>query len=138
MVSPQTSDSFSVLVVEDQPSVRVESSSMLEQLGHQVESVENAMLGIQSLAHRTPDLVLLDMMLPEMSGLEAYHEIRSAWPDLPILFCSGHPDAQTMIKDACYPDTPPLIQKPFTRRQLELSLQSLMNPTELASPSLPR
>lgn len=129
--SPSRSVPLSILVVEDDPGIRVASCSILERLGHQVESVENAMMAIQRLAYKAPDLVLLDLVLPEMSGVEAYREIRSAWPDLPILFCSGHIDAKTMIKDGCYPDTPPLLPKPFTRDQLESSLDSLINANPL-------
>lgn len=113
---------LSVLVIEDEPDVCVASCSMLRQLGHQVDSVDNAIKGIQHIATQIPDLVLLDLMLPEMSGLEAFHEIRSAWPDLRILFCSGRGDAETLIREACGPDAPPLLAKPFKIDQLKLLL----------------
>lgn len=120
-------ESLSVLVVEDEPSVRVASCAMLEQIGHRVTSVENAMMAIERIAYERPDLVLLDLVLPEMSGVEAYHEIRSAWPDLPILFCSGHIDAASIIKQGCCPDKPLLLAKPFNRSTLESRLDSLIH-----------
>ncbi|KAA1260827.1 Blue-light-activated protein [Rubripirellula obstinata] len=124
--SSQQTPSLSVLVVEDEPSVQTASCSMLEKLGHQADPVASAVLAISRLASNSYDLVLLDLMLPEMSGVEAFHEIRSCWPDLPILFCSGRIDAEDVIRDGCGADAAVLLAKPFTVDQLKSMLDSVM------------
>jgi signal transduction histidine kinase/CheY-like chemotaxis protein len=124
--------SLSILVVEDEPSVRAASCMMIENCGHHADPVENAMMAIQRLASQNYDMVLLDLMLPEMSGVEAFHEIRSSWPDLPILFCSGNADAATILQSRCGPEPPPLLAKPFTIDQMKSSLDAVLRPSIVA------
>ena len=80
-----------ILVVDDEARIRETHAILLESLDHTVLLAENGMQAISMLATEPPfDLVLLDLTMPEMSGLETYQEIRSVWPEQQVVFCSEH------------------------------------------------
>ena len=73
------SDSFSefhLLVVEDNDINQLVISSMLEPKGFQIELADNGLLGLESYKAKCPDLVLMDVSMPEMNGIDATCEIR--------------------------------------------------------------
>jgi CheY-like chemotaxis protein len=65
-----------VLVVEDEPSSRDMLVRLLEKNGHEVSAAENGQVALERVAHRRPDLVLLDLMMPEMDGFLFFEEFR--------------------------------------------------------------
>ena len=76
-----------VLVVDDDPVGRQMVAQMLENDGWTVTEAENGRVAFDRLAEARPDLILLDLMMPEMDGFEFAHELRQnpRWRDLPIL-----------------------------------------------------
>ena len=86
----------SVLVVDDEDVVRMVVARMLERAGATVQTAVN---GAEALAHLTthgaPSLVLTDVVMPVMGGLELVQRIGAQWPDLPVLVMSGYPAAPT-------------------------------------------
>ena len=84
-----------VYLVEDHWSMREVLAALIEEIAGlelcgQAESAEQALLEIPSVA---PDLLLLDVLLPGMSGIELARQIRARQPDLPILFISAHDES---------------------------------------------
>jgi CheY-like chemotaxis protein len=59
-----------ILIVEDNESLRLAYSSFLEQEGHVIATASRVKEALEYLATHTPDLILLDMLMPEMNGLE--------------------------------------------------------------------
>jgi DNA-binding response OmpR family regulator len=82
-----------ILTIDDDPSVTKLISLMLRAYGMQAIPANTGKDGIQLVRAEAPDLVLLDMMLPEMSGLEICKEIRS-FSNVPILGYSAMSDRQ--------------------------------------------
>ena len=86
----------SVLVVDDEDVVRMVVARMLERAGATVQTAVN---GAQALGHITthgaPSLVLTDVVMPVMGGLELVQRLGAQWPDLPVLVMSGYPAAPT-------------------------------------------
>ena len=86
----------SVLVVDDEDVVRMVVARMLERAGATVQTAVN---GAEALAHLSthgaPSLVLTDVVMPVMGGLELVQRIGAQWPDLPVLVMSGYPAAPT-------------------------------------------
>lgn len=81
--------SRTILLVDDDALMRRSLAFHMEQAGYKVQTAANAEDAI-SLAQRTPpDLVILDIGLPGMDGLEALHELRRATQDLPVIFLTG-------------------------------------------------
>ncbi len=72
--------SLSILVVDDEPSVRETLADMLEVMGHRVLLAESGQNALQALAETDCDLVFTDLAMPEMDGWETSREIRKRWP----------------------------------------------------------
>ena len=80
-----------VLVVDDDAVVRETAAAMLRRLGYEVELAESGEQALRRFreAPRTPDLVLLDVAMPHMNGLECLRHLRAADPGVRVLLCSG-------------------------------------------------
>ncbi|HTX71847.1 MAG TPA: sigma-54 dependent transcriptional regulator [Rectinemataceae bacterium] len=79
-----------ILVVDDEPGIRTTVRDILEDEGHRVLLAEDAIVGLELLEQERPDMVVLDVWLPRMGGLEALAEIRRRCPDIEIVVVSGH------------------------------------------------
>ncbi|SEG27096.1 quorum-sensing sigma-54 dependent transcriptional regulator LuxO [Vibrio hangzhouensis] len=79
-----------LLMVEDTASVAALYRSYLSPLGIDINIVGNGRDAIQSLAHRTPDLILLDLRLPDMTGMDVLDAVKSLNPDVPVIFMTAH------------------------------------------------
>ena len=66
-----------VLVVEDNPTNMILTVFMLESAGHQVVQAENATVGIQLANEEQPELIFMDIQLPDMDGLEATKQLKA-------------------------------------------------------------
>ena len=80
-------DSCLILVVEDDHDTRAVISSMLEREGFQVQTASDGMQGLQQMESATPNLVLLDLMMPNMDGFEFVERVRSRseWRRIPMV-----------------------------------------------------
>ena len=80
-----------VLVVDDELSFRFFLKALFETEGHEVMVGRNAKDGIAHLKKRKPDLITLDVMMPEHGGLEMYRALNaeSDWKDIPVIMLSG-------------------------------------------------
>jgi len=86
-----------LLIVEDESSFRQFMSLALQMEGYQIHSVENGERAIQVLQTAVPDLVILDLSMPDISGWDVLHFIRST-PHLvttPVLVLTANADADT-------------------------------------------
>jgi CheY-like chemotaxis protein len=76
-----------VLVVEDDPVMRDVLQRRLEKEGWKVIEAENGRVALERMAERRPDLILLDLMMPEMDGFQFLEEIRKReeWHSIPVI-----------------------------------------------------
>lgn len=76
-----------VMVVEDDPPTRQMMETMLLKAGWQVSKAENGRIGLQRVSEQRPDLILLDLMMPEMDGFEFIVRLREneAWRKIPVV-----------------------------------------------------
>lgn len=79
-----------LLMVEDTASVAALYRSYLSPLGIDINIVGNGRDALQSLQHRTPDLILLDLRLPDMTGMDVLDAVKQSHPDVPIIFMTAH------------------------------------------------
>lgn len=78
-----------ILVIDDEPQIRSVIARVLNRAGHTVREANNGEEGI-GLFHRThPVLVITDILMPEMEGIETIRTLREAAPTIPILAISG-------------------------------------------------
>jgi CheY-like chemotaxis protein len=81
-----------ILVVEDEPAIRSHACQALEDAGYATVAAASAHEAREVLGLTRPDLIVLDLRLPDVSGLELALQIQPSYPRLPVLFISGHPD----------------------------------------------
>jgi len=104
-----------VLVVDDEADIRGTITALLRYNGYEVYNVANGQDALQEVEHKVPDLVLLDQMLPDMTGIDVARRLRAEHPVLPIVFVSGHAEPE-MLRDAV-PGVR-LLRKPFQSEEL--------------------
>jgi len=102
-----------VLIVEDEEAVRELEKFILEQHGYEVMEARDGLEGLAKAEFRKPDLILLDLMMPDVSGGRMFDEMQGhpATKDIPIVVVTGKPDAHEMFDDAIGEDN--VIMKPF-------------------------
>jgi len=78
-----------ILVVEDSPAVRMAIVEVLEALGHAVTETENGRLAVERMGGESFDLVVTDVLMPEVDGIEVIKAVRRLRPETKILAISG-------------------------------------------------
>ncbi len=102
--------SASVLVIDDDPDVRAFVAEALAEEGFQVRDCGDGRKGLEEFASDRPDLVVLDFVMPAMSGAEVASRMLAEAPDQKILFVSGYSETEAIKSVA--PGSP-LLPKPF-------------------------
>ncbi len=116
-----------VLAVEDDPAVRRLLERMLTRLRCQVTVAANGIEALRLIEENglRPDLLITDVVMPEMSGVVLVERLRAIQPDIKILFMSGYTDTAIVHHGALDPNTP-FIQKPYSFRDLTSKIESLL------------
>jgi two-component system CheB/CheR fusion protein len=92
-----------ILIVEDDADSRVALRALLEVLGHRVEDADNGMRALELAATSTPEIVLLDIGLPDMDGYEVARRLRAAGTEAPfVVAVTGYdrPEDREHARDA--------------------------------------
>jgi two-component system, cell cycle sensor histidine kinase and response regulator CckA len=107
-----------VLVVEDQEQLRGVIFDLLAGAGYQVRGADAAVL-MDQLDDSVPvDLLVTDVVMPDVSGPQLAHAVRTCWPGTRVLFISGYTDGMLASHGLNADDDSPLLVKPFTTAQL--------------------
>jgi two-component system repressor protein LuxO len=94
----QTQKSKYLLMVEDTASVAALYRSYLTPLQIDINIVGTGRDAIDSLNFRTPDLILLDLRLPDMTGMDVLHAVKEKNPDVPVIFMTAHGSIDTAVE----------------------------------------
>ena len=78
-----------ILVVDDEPNIRRLFRDELEDAGHEIEQAGDGAEALVELQRTNPDLVILDLRMPELNGLEFLEKARRIRPHLPIIVCTA-------------------------------------------------
>ena len=106
-----------ILLAEDDPIVREVAKAVLEYGGYTVVTAENGREAVLLFKENRIDLVLMDVVMPFMNGVEAYRIIKENVPDVRILFTSGF-TADILAKEGIDPKDERLLQKPVSPETL--------------------
>lgn len=79
-----------ILIIEDEEEIRILLNSYLSELGYQVEFAEDGIEGIEKIKLMNPHLVLLDIKLPGIDGVEVLKNIKKEYPEINVIMLSGH------------------------------------------------
>jgi two-component system KDP operon response regulator KdpE len=113
-----------VLVVDDEPQIRRALRVALGGHGYQVEVAEDGEAALVAIATRVPDLVVLDLMMPGVGGLEVVRQTRQ-WSDVPIIVLSARGDERDKVT-ALDLGADDYLTKPFGIEELLARLRSLL------------
>jgi two-component system, NtrC family, response regulator AtoC len=87
-----------ILIIDDQPSVRFGLRSLLEAEGYRVMEAEDGRQGLALLTEQAPQLILLDLRLPDADGLELLPRIKAIDDDVPVIILTAHGTIETAIR----------------------------------------
>ena len=118
----QGSDLPYVLIIDDEASVRQVVSGAVERLGYRTAQAGDANSALLTVARNRPGLILLDLIMPGMSGVEFLKEVRTIHPELPVAIITGYPDSDLIAEALAYGPLM-IIQKPTHESQLKVVLE---------------
>ncbi len=87
-----------LLIVDDESSIRYAMERGLRSEGMKIITAETAQSGIDAVNHHRPDVVVCDIRLPDMSGLDAFQKMRELDPHLPVIIITAHATTDTAIE----------------------------------------
>ncbi len=122
-----------ILVVDDDRTLADVVVGYLARAGHQVDSVGNGRAALERVATDAPDLMVLDLMLPEVDGLEVCRQVRGTHPELPIVMLTALGEAEDRIA-GLEVGADDYITKPFSPRELVLRVESVLRRVRPAAP----
>ncbi len=110
-----------VLLVDDEPDVRHSVGRSLQVMGYELDVAANGAEGLEMVETRHPDVVLLDLAMPTMSGLSALERLRS-WSKVPVIVLSvmGEEDDKVRALEAGADD---YLTKPFGMQELNARIR---------------
>lgn len=113
-----------ILIVDDEDSVRVAAAKLLQSKGFDILQAANGNEALEILAahHTEIDQVLLDLTMPGMPGKDVLAKIKSRWPSLSVLVCSGYVVSDALADLPIQPDA--VIAKPYSLHELLQTVQA--------------
>ena len=84
-----------ILIIDDQPNVRALLDVLLRQQGYEVVLAENGWKGLELYSREHPDVILLDLNMPELDGVTVLKQIRSVDPNQPVIILTGDSTSET-------------------------------------------
>ena len=120
-----------ILVIDDEADIREGLETLLLMEGYSVELAENATEGLRALETREYDLVLLDLMMPDRSGMEVLREVRERDRETPIFMITAYGSTQVAV-DALKAGATDYFQKPWENDKLVLEIERTISGRRLA------
>jgi len=121
---------LSLLYVEDETSVREATAHIFQRLFNEVRTAINGIDGIEKYKKKKPDMIITDLRMKEMDGLEMISIIRKTDPEIPILVVSANDESSYFIKSIEL-DVNGYIMKPFRLEELNIALTRVVEVMEL-------
>ncbi len=120
-----------ILIVEDEAPIAEALAFNLEREGYQVATCADGRAGLQAILQSPPDLVILDLMLPELDGIEICRNVRAARLTVPIIMLTARDgEADRVLGLEIGADD--YVTKPFSLRELIARVHSALRRSELA------
>jgi DNA-binding response OmpR family regulator len=134
-VIPVATTSPRVLIIEDDPNVSEVVARYLEREGYRVERVSDGALGLERALADPPDLVVLDLMLPSLDGLEVCRQLRATAPVPVIMLTARGEEADRIAGLELGADD--YVAKPFSPRELTARVKAVLRRAAGAMSSVP-
>ncbi len=122
-LAPAEAAGARVLVVDDEPDIRGLLKEILEDEGYQVTTAENGAAAREAFRHQPPDVVLLDIWMPDIDGITLLKEwSEDGRPPMPVIMMSGHGTVETAV-EATRLGAVDFIEKPLSLAKLLLTIE---------------
>jgi len=115
----------SILVVDDEKSILQSLSGILSDEGYEVMTAESGPEALDRIKEAAPDLVLLDIWMPGLDGIETLKKIKEDYPNLQVVMMSGHGSIETAVK-ATRIGAYDFVEKPLSLEKLLLSINNAL------------
>jgi DNA-binding response OmpR family regulator len=134
-VSPISEDLGTILIIEDDPRMQKVLKRLFQEQGYKTEIASDGQAGADSFLACSPLAVILDLLLPRMSGREVCKRIKIAAPDTPVLIVSAVSDVvdKVLLLELGAED---YITKPFSPRELLARVQACIRRRKRTAPSV--
>ena len=117
------SDALSILIVDDDPTNLEYLSALVEALGYDAETAGSGQAALARLAQPPrPDLVVIDVIMPELDGVETLRRYRAGGGKAPVIMCSALDEADTVVR-AMRAGATDYVTKPFNPDELREILE---------------
>ncbi|MEL6331723.1 MAG: response regulator [Cyanobacteria bacterium J06626_26] len=125
--APLTQQSAKILVVDDHPDLRRYVASILQRQGHHISTAQNGATGLAVARQVQPQLIITDLMMPQVSGLELIQQVRldPQLQGIPIILLTANVDDDTRL-EGTEQGADAYISKPFKDRELLAEVRNLL------------
>ena len=126
-----------ILLVDDDDLLRRMLRLTLEKMGHEIVEARNGKEAVSLFKQAPPDLVLLDLIMPEQEGLETIEQLKSLHPGVKIIAMSGGGFARATdyLKIAKLMGANHVLSKPFSSEQMARSIEAVLIQPKPSSPA---
>ena len=116
----------SILIADDEPSILQSLGGLLSDEGFEVLTADNGYEALKIIDAEAPDLVILDIWMPGIDGIETLKQIKKAHPVLPVIIITGHGNVETAVK-ATKLGAFDLIEKPLNIDKIIVAINNALN-----------
>jgi two-component system OmpR family response regulator len=120
-----------VLIVDDEPNIRDLLATSLKFAGYEIQTAANGAQAVAAVTESEPDIILLDVMLPDMNGFSVTKKLRSSGIEAPILFLTARDDVEDKITGLTVGGDD-YLTKPFSLDEVVARIQAILRRTRTA------
>ena len=125
------------LIIDDDAAICIVLSALLSQIGVHCHTVCSAADGLRMLRSERIDLVVTDLRMPEINGLELLREVTANWPEIPVIMLTAHGSIPLAV-EAMKAGASDFLQKPFEREEVIFVVEKALATAARQPPSSPR
>jgi len=118
-----------VLIVDDEPNIRDLLATSLRFAGYEIQTAANGAQAVAAVTESEPDIILLDVMLPDMNGFSVTKKLRSSGIQAPILFLTARDDVEDKITGLTVGGDD-YLTKPFSLDEVVARIQAILRRTK--------
>ena len=116
-----------ILIIDDNPDDQTHMSDILKEEGYETITAGMGPEGIQICREKHPDLITLDLVMPDMNGIEILREFKKEFPEIPVVMCSAA-GLEQVVALALRVGAVGYIVKPYERETVLTSLKGYIHP----------
>ncbi len=121
-----------ILIVDDEAAIRRSIRDILEFEKYEVVEASNGMEALVKVKQKAFDVIILDIKMPQMDGMEALGRLQVIAPDVPVIMISGHGDIDTAL-EAVRKGAFDYLGKPFDARRLLITVRNALDKSSLVT-----